>query len=456
MKWVLLSFGIFDGSIRIMIDQTEKVTKAATDLWSPMMGRMRHLHRTARSYIDERLRQTQIAWIPSLIRPNRAFRFLWAGVLVILLACVVGIVAINTSTGLLYLLVGLLLGIWLVSGLFSMLNLAGISVERTVSGTSQVGEKLVITYTVTNHKRLFRSYSLVLEELGHLPMILPAGYAMSLRPGEQRRVVVEIVCRRRGYMRLRRIRVSSRYPFGLEAKCFVSKEPADVVVHPSLGRVRFDLLSNPTSSASGALGQYNQQTKGFEEFYGLREFQSYDNYHWVHWRSSAKRNQLMVKEMAEYNANQLTVLLDTRVEDPLSLDQQEMLEEAISFAASVIDRATERCLPIALVVSGGDVKIVKHGRGSGHRWALMTELAGVRMGGRGAELPNVGAFRPRSFGEAHCWVVGVGVSKHFGEISSYGSNMTVIDVQSARFKQLFAIAHPPMLAGRHSVSEDNP
>jgi hypothetical protein len=121
-----------------------------------------------------------------------------------------------------------------------------------------------------------------------------------------------------------------------------------------------------------------------------------------------------------------------------------MLEEAISFVATVIDRATERCLPVALVVSGSDVKIVKHDRGTGHRWALMTELAGVRMGSWQDELPSENSFRPRSFVDTHCLVVGVGVSSRLENWGRYGRNVTIIDVRSKRFRDLFAMAHPPV------------
>lgn len=393
-----------------------------------------------RLQIDERIPLNQITWIPSLLRPNRAYKFQWSGLGLIVITAVLGIVAIHTSTGLLYLMMGLLLGLWMVSGLISFINLSGITVSRDVSRTSQVGEQLCLTYVLKNNKRFFSSYSLVLEELGRLPMILPFGYAMRIGPGEEKRVVIRIVCRRRGHMRLRRIRVSSRFPFGLIAKCLVQHEASDIVIHPSIGRIRFDMFNVRNSSASGTMGQYNQQTKGFEEYYGIREFQNFDNRHWIHWRSSARRGKLMVKEMAEYHSNQITVLLDTRVEDPLSLEQQDFLERAISFAATLIDRATERSLPVALVVSGGDMKVVRHGRGAGHRWRLMTELASVRMGRWGGKLPNVGAFRPRSFSDAHYWVIGVGISQHQDEIGGSSQNMTIIDCLSERFDDMFTPA----------------
>ena len=407
-----------------------------TDKWPRVRSVAHPVLDFALSLQYRRPRLDQIAWVPSLINPRHAFRFLWAGLTLIVLVCLIGVVAINTNTGLLYLLVGLMLGAWIVSGVFSTINLAGLSITRDVARASQVGETLSITYTLTNNKRFFWSYSLTIEELGHLPIRLPSGYAISIRPGMNRRCAVQTLCRRRGYMRLRRIRVSSRFPFGLIAKCVVLDAAADVVVQPSIGHVRFELLHSASASA-GVLGQYNQQTKGFEEFYGIREFQNYDNFHWIHWRSAAKHSKLMVKEMAEYNSNQLTILLDTRVEDPLSLPQQQMLEEAISFAATLVDRATERCLPVALVVSGGDMKVVKHGRGAGHRWSLMTELAGVRMGSWSAALPSLDGFHPRSFVDSHYWVIGVGVSKHMVPIGRSGRSVTVIDVQSDRFTRLF-------------------
>lgn len=405
------------------------------------------IRRRLAPYLEDHRWLTHMAWVPSLINPHYSFRFLWTGMILIIITCVLGVVAINTNAGLLYLLLGLLLGSWLISALVSFLNLMGLTVTRSVNTSSQVGEKMLIMYTLSNRKRFLRSYSLVVEELGHLPMILPSGYVMSIGPRQQHTLEVDITCRRRGHMRLRKIRISSRFPFGLVAKCFTVKEAADIVVHPALGQIRYDLLSRWTASASTGLGQYNQQTKGFEEFYGLREFQPYDNYHWIHWRSTARLDRVMVREMAEYNSNHITILLDTRVEDSLSLPQQEALEKAISFAATLIDRATDRCLPVALVISGGELKIVKHGRGTGHRWGLMTELAGVRMGSWGKALPSIGGFRPRSFVDAHCWIIGVGIRRHLPEdMGRAGRNITIMDALSEDFDELFTVTGLESLA----------
>ena len=67
----------------------------------------------------------------------------------------------------------------------------------------------------------------------------------------------------------------------------------------------------------------------------------------------------------------------------------------------------------------------------------MTELAGVRMGSWEAELPNVGSFRPRSFADAHHWVIGVGISKHADLLGGQRKNMTVIDCLADGFDEMF-------------------
>ena len=382
-------------------------------------------------------RLSQAGWFPSLLNPSHASRFLWPGLVVTVLTCAVGVIAIHASAGLLYLLLGLLLGLWVVSAAFSSFNLAGLSVHREVGRTSQVGEKLVIRYTITNHKRFFQSYSLVLEEPGSAQMLSRPGYTISLAPGQKQIVTAEVPMLHRGHLRLNKIRISSRFPFGLAAKCLLVNQPCDIVIHPSLGHIRYNFFARQQIEGSGGLGPYNQRTKGFEEYMGLREFQNCDNIRWIHWRSSAKRNRLMVKEMGQYYANRVTIFLNCRLADPSSSAQRSRLEQAISFAATLIDRACERSVPVGLAVSGGKAKVIQHGQGIGHRWRLMTELAGLHCSNLESEMPRPPDIRPRSWVDSQYWLIGAGVSQRAGEISTRAYNATVIDSECTNFNSLF-------------------
>ena len=72
----------------------------------------------------------------------------------------------------------------------------------------------------------------------------------------------------------------------------------------------------------------------------------------------------------------------------------------------------------------------------------MTELAGVRMASWKSELPNLGNLQPRSFVDAHYWIVGVGIREHLSEIGRFGRHMTIIDVASDDFHSMFFVGLP--------------
>lgn len=145
----------------------------------------------------------------------------------------------------------------------------------------------------------------------------------------------------------------------------------------------------------------------------------------------------MVKEMGQYYANRVTIFLDCRLADPNSSAQRSRLEQAISFAATLIDRACERSVPVGLAVSGGQAKVIHHGQGSGHRWRLMTELAGLLCSGLESEIPGPPDIRPRSWVDSQFWLIGTGVSQRAGDIGTKPYNATVIDSESAQFNTWF-------------------
>ncbi len=77
----------------------------------------------------------------------------------------------------------------------------------------------------------------------------------------------------------------------------------------------------------------------------------------------------------------------------------------------------------------------------------MTELAGVRMGSWGKALPSIGGFRPRSFVDAHCWIIGVGIRRHLPEdMGRAGRNITIMDALSEDFDELFTVTGLESLA----------
>jgi uncharacterized protein (DUF58 family) len=69
------------------------------------------------------------------------------------------------------------------------------------------------------------------------------------------------------------------------------------------------------------------------DFHGLRAFRSGDSPHWIHWRTSARRGELMVREFEDTPIDNLVLIIDPFCPPPLA--DCPVLEEAISLAATI-------------------------------------------------------------------------------------------------------------------------
>ena len=94
-----------------------------------------------------------------------------------------------------------------------------------------------------------------------------------------------------------------------------------------------------------------------DEFVSLRDYRDGDSMRRIHWPSTAKRNKPVVKEYQdEYFARQALVLDNTGA-------VEEVLEEAISVAASFVTRMTDADSMLDLMYLTNKVEIITAGRG---------------------------------------------------------------------------------------------
>jgi uncharacterized protein (DUF58 family) len=115
----------------------------------------------------------------------------------------------------------------------------------------------------------------------------------------------------------------------------VLSEPDELLVHPRLGRLTRELAQVVRESASGA----QRLRRGLLEadFYGLRDWRSGDSRRWIHWRTSARRGALVVRQFEQRRSQDLAVLVDLWC--PIS-DACEgggkTVETAVSFVATLV------------------------------------------------------------------------------------------------------------------------
>ena len=179
----------------------------------------------------------------------------------------------------------------------------------------------------------------------------------SLGPLGDRRVELERVHRRRFVARYDLLRVPrGRYafgpvrltaddPLGLVRAELVQGEPQALVVYPRL--VALDrLFSEGGAHAQEGRRLLLRRPTGFE-LHSVREYEQGESLRKVHWRSTAHRGQLMVKELEDAPRDEVAVLLDgdARVNTRTSFDL------AVRAAGSILHAHVRRGRRCALVVN---------------------------------------------------------------------------------------------------------
>jgi uncharacterized protein (DUF58 family) len=273
-----------------------------------------------------------------------------------------GVAAINTGNNLLYLLVSLLLALIIVSGVLSEQSLRNLELIAMDPEEVYAGRPALFGMTVANRKRWFTSYSITIEILSpeNATRFL---FVPRLDAGAERLVTWEDTLPRRGVHRLAGVKLTTRFPFGLFLKAGRPMLTSEVVVYPAVLPVSPELLRQ-----LGTAGDRRARRRGRgTELYNLRVYRAGDDPRLIHWRSSAKTQDLLVRELeAETTEDTRLVLVGTGARDPVAL------ETGLSEAASLATHLIRLGAGVELVGPGFYVRL---GRGKGHLQHVLRALA---------------------------------------------------------------------------------
>lgn len=142
----------------------------------------------------------------------------------------------------------------------------------------------------------------------------------------------EILCRPRGIYRVGPADVRVRDPLGLSESGGTAGRADRLVVYPAVEILDgLPLGRGQDPSVNTAKASFAPQ--GGDDFFTLREYQQGDDLRRVHWPSSAKRDELMIKQLEMPWQSRALVMFDPR---RANHDTQESYEHAVRGAASVL------------------------------------------------------------------------------------------------------------------------
>jgi uncharacterized protein (DUF58 family) len=235
-------------------------------------------------------------------------------------------------------------GPFLASIFGSRTILRGLSVTRRVPPYVFSGDPLEIDYGLENGRRWNAALALFIEDslepvdravsgsIAVTPRVFfarVAGYGKSRQRWSAQSP-------KRGKYRFRDLDLGTRSPFGIVEHRVTMALEDQITVYPRIGKLsrRWHLIQR--HAMESRRGQRHDRSAQQMEYHGLRDYRSGDSPRWIHWRTSARRGELMVKEFEEQNEQDLAILIDPWMPRTKSTwEQREAVELCVSFVATV-------------------------------------------------------------------------------------------------------------------------
>lgn len=209
------------------------------------------------------------------------------GLLILLLL----LIAFVYGNNLVYLLAFLLTSVFVVTILHSFKSLAGLVLQKGHGKPVFAGEEACLTLHVTNPWNNVRH---------GIEFFLEKPVSIDL-PGQSKNAVqLSSKTTRRGWHRAGKITVSSSYPLGLFRAWSPLRFDFKVLVYPKPASADSPFPDNTAISGDQGGGR-----KGFDEFYGVKEYQAGDAIKHIHWKALAKRQGVFSKQYSSENADEL-------------------------------------------------------------------------------------------------------------------------------------------------------
>jgi uncharacterized protein (DUF58 family) len=188
------------------------------------------------------------------------------------------------------------------------------------------------------------------------------------------------VCRQRGQFHLGPWAIRSGDPFGIFTVTRHYPAHEEIIIHPPIhGNLSIPL---PAGQSSGRVRARQKSWQATVNAATVRDYHPNDPLRWIHWPTSARRDELFVREFDLDAAGDIWILLDMETAVQLGSGFNSTEEQAVLLAASLAAQALGQNRAVGLAAYGQAPQIVPAGRGQGQRWKILRALALVNADGQ--------------------------------------------------------------------------
>ena len=371
--------------------------------------------------------------IKRMTRPPRRLTFTRAGKFFMLLTLAVGAGALNTGNNLLFLLLGMMLSAIIASGILSEAVLRKLTVERRAPRRIWAGQDAQGTFTLHN-PRPYLSLNIEIAERNAECIEGPAEgtwvgeqdvpfykfwvsdafeearyVAMTrlfeLGPHAAKSVQALYRFPTRGRYHNEGMRLMTRFPFGLFHKIVEVDDAREFLVFPRATDA--DDWSGEVASRFGDIAR-NRAGHG-TEYFGLRDWREGEDRRRIHWKSSARRGEFVVRETEEQEQRAVEIVLLNATGRQAAAPERmlEDFEAGLQKTTGLLKALIAERYQVALRTFDGAVGA---GEGEGHLEVMLAHLAPVTL--KGGALPVLPASELPAASVRHRAVARIGVGLH--------------------------------------------
>ena len=270
-------------------------------------------------------------------------------------------------------------GACLVGFLWARSLARGLNLTREMRfGWAQVGDHMVERFTLRNTGWASAVWVEVQDKSTMPDYVVSRG--TGLPGGDSIRWHTEAICIRRGLFMLGPTALQTGDPFGVFSVTLDYPATMPLLVLPPVVPLpHIEIAPGGRSGAGRPLPNAMDRTVSAGS---VREYAPGDSRRWIHWRTSARRDELYVRLFDGTPAGDWWILLDVDTYVQVGEGQDATEEHGVILAASLADKGLRQGRSVGLVAHGEELVWLPPQSGEGHRWEILRSLALVSKGSR--------------------------------------------------------------------------
>ena len=268
-------------------------------------------------------------------------------------------------------------GSFLISWVWALSLYRGLRLKREMRfGWAQVGDQLEERFTLVNTSRFPALWVEILDETN-----MPNYWANQVRGitgTAENRWLVRSICSHRGLYTFGPTTLRAKDPFGFFTITIHDSTSTTMMVMPPVVSLPHIQVA-PGGRAGEGTPRINAPERTVSSA-SVREYQAGDSLRWIHWPSSVKHNELIVRVFEGAPAGDWWIILDLDKQAQVGEGLESTEEHGVILAASLAHLGMVSGRSVGMITHGKDLVWLSPNMSDEHNWSILRALALIEPG----------------------------------------------------------------------------